>query len=97
MPFNANDARRHEIPKARDRVESRQTYEVALRGRGDLTMWVTPEVVAARYVPAADRPAGSIAGALRGWGADHLRFARTMSGRWTSSTISLPPDRRPAS
>lgn len=27
----------------------------------------------------------------------NLRFARTMSGRWTSSTISLPPGRRSAS
>jgi hypothetical protein len=47
MPYKANEPRRHKIPKARYRVESWAVYDAALRRRGDLTIWVTPEAIAA--------------------------------------------------
>src|SRR5271165_1283522 len=43
MPYKHNEARRHKIPKARYRVENWREYDVALRDRGSLTVWVTPE------------------------------------------------------
>jgi hypothetical protein len=42
MPYKANEPRRHKIPKARYKIENE--YDAALRRRGSLTVWVTPEV-----------------------------------------------------
>jgi hypothetical protein len=50
MPYKANEPRRHKIPKARYKIENE--YDAALRQRGSLTVWVTPEAIAA-WVPAA--------------------------------------------
>ena len=47
MPYKANEPRRHKIPKARYRVENWSASDAVLRRRGDLTIWVTPEAVAA--------------------------------------------------
>lgn len=47
MPYKANENRRHKIPKARYRVENWAAYDAALRRRGDLTILVTPEAIAA--------------------------------------------------
>ena len=47
MPFKANQDRRHRIPKQRHRVTNWPTYEAGLRARGSLTLWFTPEAVAA--------------------------------------------------
>ena len=47
MPFKANAARRHHIPKQRHRVTNWAEYDAALRARGSLTVWFTPEAVAA--------------------------------------------------
>jgi Transposase DDE domain len=47
MPFKANEARRHQFPKARYRVSNWREYDQALRERGSLTVWFTPEAVAA--------------------------------------------------
>ncbi len=47
MPYKHNEPRRHKIPKARYRVENWREYDVALRARGSLTVWVTPEAIAA--------------------------------------------------
>ena len=47
MPYKANESRRHKIPRARYRVENWSAYDAALRRRGDLTIWVTPEAIAA--------------------------------------------------
>jgi len=47
MPYKANEPRRHKIPRARYRVENWSAYDAALRRRGDLTIWVTPEAIAA--------------------------------------------------
>lgn len=51
MPYKANESRRHKNPRARYRVESWSAYDAALRRRGDLTVWVTPEAIAA-WTPA---------------------------------------------
>ena len=51
MPYKANESRRHKIPRARYRVENWAAYDAALRRRGDLTIWVTPEAIAA-WTPA---------------------------------------------
>ena len=51
MPYKANGLRRHQIPRARYRVENWSAYDAALRRCGDLTIWVTPEAIAA-WTPA---------------------------------------------
>jgi hypothetical protein len=47
MPFKANAARRHHIPKQRYRVTNWAEYDAALRQRGSLTVWFTEEAIAA--------------------------------------------------
>jgi hypothetical protein len=47
LPFKANAARRHHIPKQRHRVTNWAEYDAALRARGSLTVWFTPEAVTA--------------------------------------------------
>ncbi|WP_457093382.1 IS5 family transposase [Microvirga sp. P5_D2] len=47
MPFKANAARRHRIPKQRHRVTNSAQYDAALRQRGSLTVWFTDEAIAA--------------------------------------------------
>src|SRR3982751_4423527 len=47
MPSPANEARRHKFPKAPYRVRNWGVYDRALQERGSLTVWVTPEAVAA--------------------------------------------------
>jgi hypothetical protein len=54
MPYKANESRRHKIPKACYRVENWSNYHAALRRRGDLTLWVTPEAIAAWTPPATE-------------------------------------------
>ena len=47
VPFKANAARRHRIPRQRHRVTNWAAYDAALRQRGSLTVWFTEEAVAA--------------------------------------------------
>ncbi|MGF9759357.1 IS5 family transposase [Microvirga sp. 0TCS3.31] len=47
MPFKANAARRHRIPKQRYRVTNWAEYDASLRQRGSLTVWFTEEAIAA--------------------------------------------------
>src|SRR5690242_1783003 len=47
MPFKANADRRHRIPRQRHRVTNWADYDAALRARGSLTVWFTPEAIAA--------------------------------------------------
>ena len=47
MPFKANVACRHHIPKQRHRVTNWRAYDVSLRQRGSLTVWFTEEAIAA--------------------------------------------------
>jgi hypothetical protein len=55
MPFKANEARRHKIPRARYRVTNWPAYDRALQQRGSLTVWVTPEALAAWHPPKTGR------------------------------------------
>src|SRR3712207_1339571 len=59
MPYKANAARRHRIPKARYRVTNWPEYDRALQQRGSLTVWVTPEALAAWHPPKTGRPGRS--------------------------------------
>ena len=47
MPFKAKAACRRHIPKQQHRVTNWAEYDAALRARGSLTVWFTPEAVAA--------------------------------------------------
>jgi transposase len=60
MPHKANDPRRHKFPKARYRVDNWPMYDAALRDRGDLTMWVTPEALAAWHPPTSGQRGRSL-------------------------------------
>ena len=56
MPFKANAARRHHIPRQRHRVTNWRAYDTSLRQRGSLTIWFTEEAVAAwRAAPRTTR------------------------------------------
>ena len=55
MPYRFNEPRRHKIPKARYRVQNWPEYDRALQRRGDLTVWVTPEAIAAWCPPRTGR------------------------------------------
>jgi hypothetical protein len=47
VPFKANIARRHLIPKQRHGGTNRVAYDVASRQRGRLTVWFSEEAIAA--------------------------------------------------
>jgi hypothetical protein len=47
VPFKANAARRHRIPKQRHQVTNWAEYDASLRQRGSLTVWFTEEAIAA--------------------------------------------------
>jgi hypothetical protein len=47
VPFKAKAACRHHIPKQRHRVTNWAAYDAGLRARGSLTVWFTPEAIAA--------------------------------------------------
>jgi Transposase DDE domain len=47
VPFKANQVRRHHIPKQRHRVTNWAAYDIALRQRGNLTVWFTEAAIAA--------------------------------------------------
>jgi len=47
VPFKANAAQRHHIPKQRHRVTNSAAYDAALRQRGSLTVWFTDAAIAA--------------------------------------------------
>jgi DDE family transposase len=47
VPFKANAARRHRIPRQRHRVTNWAAYDAALRRRGSLTVWFTDEAIRA--------------------------------------------------
>src|ERR671916_203225 len=55
MPHKANEPRRHRIPRARYRVTNWPEYDRALQRRGSLTVWVTPEALAAWHPPKTGR------------------------------------------
>src|SRR5947208_2270800 len=47
VPFKANAARRHRIPRQRLRVTNWAAYDASLRQCGSLTVWFTEEAIAA--------------------------------------------------
>jgi hypothetical protein len=47
MPFKANAAHRHRIPKQRHWVTNWAEYDTALRQPGSLTVWFSDEAIAA--------------------------------------------------
>src|SRR3978361_1637818 len=47
MPFKANAARRHHIPKQKRKVTNWAAYDASLRQRGSLTVWFTEEAIVA--------------------------------------------------
>jgi hypothetical protein len=47
VPFKANAARRHRIPKQQYRVTNWAEYDASLRQRGSLTVWFSEEAIAA--------------------------------------------------
>src|SRR4051794_33987365 len=51
MPSPANEARRHKILKTKYQVKNWGEYDRALQERGSLTLWVTPEAIAAWQAP----------------------------------------------
>src|SRR3954449_7381054 len=55
MPYKANAARRHKFPKAQYKVKNWGEYDQALQERGSLTLWVTPEALAAWQAPPTGR------------------------------------------
>ncbi len=59
MPYKANEPRRHRIPRARYKVSNWPEYDRALQRRGSLTVWVTPEALAAWHPPRTGRPGRS--------------------------------------
>lgn len=58
MPHELNDDRRHKFPKAKYRVTNWPDYDAALVRRGDLTVWLTEEAVAAWYAPGNSKRGG---------------------------------------
>jgi Transposase DDE domain len=55
MPYKANEPRRHKIPRARYKIANWPEYDRALQQRGSLTVWVTPEALAAWHPPKTGR------------------------------------------
>ncbi|NLS21330.1 IS5 family transposase [Rhizobium sp. P40RR-XXII] len=51
MPFKHNASRRHRIGKMKFKVTNWQEYEVGLRRRGSLTLWLTPEALSSWQAP----------------------------------------------
>jgi hypothetical protein len=47
LPFKAQAARRHHIPKQKHRVTNWAEYDAGLRARGSLTVWFTAEAIEA--------------------------------------------------
>jgi Transposase DDE domain len=58
VPFKANAARRHHIPKQRHRVTNWAAYDAALRQRGSLTVWFTEAAIAAWRAEPRTTPGG---------------------------------------
>ena len=58
MPFKANAAGRHHIPKQRHRVANWAEYDAALRQRGSLTVWFTDAAIAAWRAEPRATPGG---------------------------------------
>jgi hypothetical protein len=58
MPFKANAARRHHIPKQKRKVTNWGEYDASLRQRGSLTLWFSDEAIAGWQAAPRTTPGG---------------------------------------
>ena len=58
MPHKANAGHRHHIPRPKRQVTNWAAYDVALRRRGSLTVWVTDEAIASWKAAPRTTPGG---------------------------------------
>ena len=58
MPYKFDEGRRHKFAKARYRVTNWPDYDAALARRGELTVWLTDEAIAAWHAPATGERGG---------------------------------------
>ena len=58
MPNKHNVKRRHHIPKMKYSVRNWREYDAALRARGSLTLWVTPDAMALWAAQPRSTPGG---------------------------------------
>jgi hypothetical protein len=58
VPFKFNSKGRHHIPRQRHRVTNWRDYDAALRNRGSLTIWFTPEAIAGWKAQPRTTPGG---------------------------------------
>jgi Transposase DDE domain len=58
MPFKFNATRRHRIPRARYRVRNWPAYELGLKRRGDLTLWIDEAALDRWQAPRRSTPGG---------------------------------------
>jgi hypothetical protein len=71
MPFKANAARRHHIPKQSRKVSNWADYNASLRRRGSLTVWFSEDAIAGwRAAPRTTR------------GGQACKWLRVFWGRW---------------
>ena len=89
MPYKANEARRHTIPRARYKVTNWPEYDRALQQRGSLTVWVTPEALAAWHPPKTGRRGRSRTYSDIAVETGHL--LRLAFGQRAQQTLGLPP------
>jgi hypothetical protein len=58
MPFKHHSKGRRHIPRQRHRVTNWRDYDASLRNRGSLTVWFTPEAIAAWKAQPRTTPGG---------------------------------------
>ena len=58
MPFKANAARRHHIPRQKRKVTNWADYNASLRQRGSLTLWFSEEAIAGWRAAPRTTPGG---------------------------------------
>ncbi len=58
MPFNANAANRHHVPKQKRQVTNWPQYDASLRLRGSLMVWFSPVAVAGGHAEDRTTPGG---------------------------------------
>ena len=58
MPYKANAARRHHIPRPKRKVTNWAGYDAALRQRGSLTVWVSAKAIAGWKAAPRTTPGG---------------------------------------
>ncbi len=89
VPFKANAAHRHHIPRQRHRVTNSAAYDAALRQRGSLTVWFTDEAIAAwKAEPRTTRGGQPLYSALAITTALTLRAVFRLALRQTEGLIS---------